>query len=74
LLILTLVGFARPFIGNLMNTSARPAHPQLLLAIFLSIIAATFIFPRQIEFAGGWLLDLASFSFMDSKRKKEKKP
>ncbi len=69
LLVITLAGALKPFMSYLMKTSARPAHPQLLLVIFLGMIAASFLFPRQIERGSGWLLDRVFFPFMKSKRK-----
>jgi hypothetical protein len=69
LFILTLAVAVKPFMVYLMKTSARPAHPQLLLVIFLGMIAASFLFPRQIERGGDWLLDRVFFSFIKRKGK-----
>jgi hypothetical protein len=58
-------------VAYLSKTSARPAHPHLLLAVFIVMVAAGYIFPRQIGRLGGWILQKAIFPFIEEKSEKE---
>jgi hypothetical protein len=72
LLLLSALGIGGKFsYGYLTKASPPLGHPRLLLAIFVGIIAANFLFPRQIERVGGWFLDKVLFRFMEPKGKEE---
>ena len=55
------------FAAYMMTASPLPANPRVLLAVFLGIIVASFLFPRQIENLGGRFLDKVLFRFIDPK-------
>jgi hypothetical protein len=71
LLIGTLAIGARFFFAYLTKVSSPLANPWILLAILLGLIAASFLFPRQIERAGGWILDKLLFRSVELKSKEE---
>jgi hypothetical protein len=48
-----------------------PPNPHFMLAVFLAIVAASFVFRRTIGNALGWLIDKTLFRFIEQKKERE---